>query len=248
MINSQILFEPIGHTYTHIKKQKIYTPVTRVIAEYEEEFNEQDISLAISLQSNSRKKEKYIGLSQEDILNNWKHENKIANDYGHKIHNLLETYLKRDRFYFPKDDEEREILNAYDDLKIDLGVKYYCERILSNDEYEVAGMTDHIVDFDDDLFDVNDYKSNKVLNTYSLYKKKLHYPLDFLDHCQYNTYAIQLGIYAYFYEQETGKKCRSLRLLYYDRNQKKFIVYNVPYMKLEVLALLNHFKKHGKIN
>lgn len=241
---NKILFDPGPHTYTNIKTKKLYKSVTTVIGEYEEEFDEQGISLAISLQPENRRKEIYKGLVQDQILSLWKEENRIANEYGKKIHDLLEVYLLNKRMYFPKDDWEREVLDAYDELQIDLGDRYYCEKILHSDEYEVAGMTDHLVDLDNNFFDVNDYKSNKKINFYSPYQNRLKYPLEFLDDCQYNVYALQLSTYAYFYEQETGKKCRSLKLLYYDRDAKKFITYYAPYMKLEVISMLEHYKKN----
>ena len=58
----------------------------------------------------------YFENFDNQILNLWEEENKVANEYGTKIHNLLEEYLKRNKFYFPKDDNEREILNSYDEL------------------------------------------------------------------------------------------------------------------------------------
>lgn len=244
-VEDKILFEPIAHTYTNSITKRLYRSVTTVIGDYEQEFDEMGISKAISLQPNDRRKEMYKGLTQDEILFLWKEENRIANEYGTKIHDLLEKYLKANLFYFPTDDWEREILNAYDELNIDLGVKYYCEKILHNDNYEIAGMTDHLVDLDDNFFDVNDYKTNKVINFYSPYQNRLKYPLDFLDDCQFNVYALQLSMYAYFYEQETGKKCRSLKLLYYDREIKKFIPYYTPYMKMEVIAMLEHYKKNN---
>jgi hypothetical protein len=248
MSKSKIIFDPVPHTYTNIETKRIYTSVTQVIGQYEKEFDELSISQAISLQSDKRKKTKYIGLTQEEILQNWHEENRIANEYGKKIHDLLEQYNKRNKFYFPQSDEEREILNAYDDLNIDYGQKQYCERILWSDEDEVAGMTDHLVDIDTDFFDINDYKSNKVINYYSPFRNRLLHPLEFLEDCQFNVYALQLSTYAYFYEKESKRKCRSLKLLYYDRMIKKFQIIYVPYMKMEVVAMLKHFRKHRNEN
>ena len=67
--------------------------------------------------------------------------------------------------------------------------------------------------------------------------------MDHLDDCQYNIYSLQLSVYAYFYEQESKRKCRSLNLLYFDRNSKTFMKYPVPYMKMEAIAILENYIK-----
>jgi hypothetical protein len=245
---AKIYLEPEKHVYINEDTGEIYKSVTTVLSMLEEEFPAQNIAQAIARQSEKKKKEKYKGLSENEILDLWEEENKSANEYGTKVHNLLEEYLKRNKFYFPENDDEREILNSYDDLNIDLGERFHCERILFSEEYSIAGMSDHIVDVDGGLFDINDYKTNKVINFYSQYKKKLLPPMEHLDDCQYNIYSLQLSIYAYFYEQESKRKCRSLNLLYFDRNSKKFIKYPVPYMKMEAIGILNHYRDMSNVS
>ena len=153
-----IYLEPIRHVYIDDETKEEFKSVTTVISELETEFQSDIIAEAIEKQSPERKKEKYKGLTKQQILDYWEEENRVANEYGTKIHNILETYLKKKKFYFPTDVEEQEIINAYDELNIDLGFKYYCERILFHRKYKIAGMTDHIVDVEPDFFDVNDYK------------------------------------------------------------------------------------------
>ena len=240
---AKIYLEPEKHVYINEETGEVYKSVTTILSMLEEEFPAKDIARAIVNQSDEKKKEKYVGLTENQILSLWEEENRVANEYGTKVHNLLEEYLKRNKFYFPNDDDEREILNSYDELNIDLGIKYYCERILFSEKYGIAGMSDHIVDIGTEFFDINDYKTNKILNLYSPYGKKLKFPVSFLDDCQYNIYSLQLSIYAYFYEEETKKKCRSLSLLYFDRKLKKFIRYPVPYMKIEAMTILEHYIK-----
>lgn len=244
----KIYLEPEKHVYINEDTGEIYKSVTTVLSMLEEEFPAQNIAQAIVRQSDKKKKEKYKGLSEGEILSLWEEENRTANEYGTKVHNLLEDYLKKNKFLFPDDEEEKIILDSYDELKIDLGEKFHCERILFSEKYSIAGMSDHIVDIENGLFDINDYKTNKVINFYSQYGKKLLSPMEHLDDCQYNVYALQLSIYAYFYEQETKRKCRSLNLLYFDRNTKKFTKYPVPYMKLEAIKILDNYKNTSNVS
>lgn len=154
----KIYLEPIRHVYINSETKEEYKSVTTILSLIEEEFPAKEIARAIQNQSESKKKEKYVGLNENEILVMWEEENRIANEYGTKVHNLLEDYLKRNKFYFPKNDEEREILNSYDELNIDLGTRHYCEKILFSEKYKIAGMSDHIVDIDSEFFDINDYK------------------------------------------------------------------------------------------
>ena len=79
-------------------------------------------------------------------------------------------------------------------------------------------------------------------NIISKYNEYLLEPLDHLMNCEYNVYALQVSIYAYMFELLTGKSCQSLRIFYLrDSTGKYWQEYNVPYMKLEVERLLNHY-------
>jgi len=85
----KIYLEPIRHVYIDSDTNEEYKSVTTVLSTLEEEFPAKDIAKAIQKQSDDRKKEKYIGLTDNQILNLWEEENKVANEYGTKIHNLL---------------------------------------------------------------------------------------------------------------------------------------------------------------
>jgi len=238
---SNIYLEPIEHVYIDSDTKERYKSVTTVLSLLEEEFPADDIALAIANQDISKKKEKYHNMSQEVILESWERENKVANDYGTMVHNLLEDYIKKNRFYFPTDQNHKNILNAFDELDIDFGEKVHCERIMYSKKHKIAGTSDLIIDVNHNTFDVLDHKTNKTFNFYSLYEKKLLPPLTHLDDCQYNIYALQLSIYAYMYENETRKNCRRLMINYFDKENCKFTIYPVPYMKMEAESVLNFY-------
>ena len=94
---ANIYLEPEKHVYINEDTGEIYKSVTTVLSMLEEEFPAEDIAKAIERQSNTRKKEKYKGLSQRQILDLWEEENRTANEYGTKVHNLLESYLKNNK-------------------------------------------------------------------------------------------------------------------------------------------------------
>ena len=58
---------------------------------------------------------------------------------------------------------------------------------------------------------------------------------------EYSVYALQLSIYAFMYHELTGLKLNQMGIFYYDRKVNKFLYYPVPYLKAEVLDILNHY-------
>ena len=56
-------------------------------------------------------------------------------------------------------------------------------------------------------------------------------------------YGLQLSLYAYLYEQITGKKCRKLVIYYLEKD--RFVAHHPSYMKAEVKELLKHFFCNG---
>jgi len=246
--DSIIYLEPIQHKYHHRTTGKIYKSVTTTLSSIEPHFDEQGVSLAITKQLDSVKQEKYIGMSQQQILDYWQMLNDEANEYGTKVHNIMEKYLLANKWYFPKDDEEgqfeQKVINSYNDLKIDEGTAMWPERILFSEEYELAGMSDLIIDIDDIFFDVGDYKTNRVFNFVNPYgNETLYHPVSHLQNCQYSIYSLQLSIYAYMYELEfPNRKCRQIYVMYWDKIAMSFSKIPILYLKNEAEKLLKLHK------
>ena len=244
-----VILEPIQHKYHHRVTGKIYKSVTTTLASIEPTFDVEGVSLAISKQQDNVKQERYIGLSQQQIIDYWKLLNDEANIYGTKVHNILENYLLVNKWYYPEDNEEGEfeqkVIDGFNALKLDEGSAMWPERILFSEEYELAGMSDLIVDIDDIFFDVGDYKTNRVMNYFNPYGfETLHKPFDHMQASQYCIYNLQLSVYAFLYMLEYPKrKCRQIYLLYWDKEKMSFQKINMPYLKHEAKALveLHHY-------
>ena len=87
----------------------------------------------------------------------------------------------------------------------------YPETILFSEKHELAGTADIIEDCGD-YFNVWDFKTNKKINYVSDYGHWLNPPLTYLSDCQYNIYGLQMSIYAYMFQMETGKKVGRMAL------------------------------------
>ncbi len=238
-----VYLEPIEHVYIHRKTGVKYTSVTKVISTIEPHFDEDGVAEAISKQANNKKQERYIGLSKAQILEFWQMLNDEANTYGTMVHDIVETYLKADKWWYPEDELSQKVIDGYQSLKIDEGIKMQPERIMFSEFYQIAGMSDLIVDIDDIFFDVGDWKTNRIFNFYNPYgNETLLKPFDHLQNCQWSIYTIQLSVYAYLYELETGKKCRQIWVGYWDKVKETFEKIQIMYLKKEAKQLLELHK------
>jgi hypothetical protein len=238
-----VYLEPIEHVYIHRQTGVKYNSVTKAIASIEPHFDSEAVSLAIVHQPDNVKQERYIGMTQTQILDYWQMLNDEANTYGTKVHDIVEKYLKANKWWFPEDDLAKKVIEGYNNLKIDEGVRMQPERIMFSEEFQLAGMSDLIVDIDQTFFDVGDWKTNRVFNFFNPYGyETLHKPFDHLQNCQWSIYTIQLSVYAYMYEMETGKKCRQIWVGYWDKTIETFQKIQIMYLKHEARKLLELHK------
>ena len=244
MWEGPVYLEPIQHKYHHRVTGKIYKSVTTTLSSIEPHFDAEGVSLAITKQLDSVKQERYIGMNQTQILDYWQMLNDEANEYGTKVHNIMEKYLLANKWYYPKDDEEgqfeQKVIDSYLSLKIDEGCAMWPERILFSEKYELAGMSDLIVDINDVFFDVGDYKTNRVFNFHNPFgNETLLKPFDYMQNCQWSIYTLQLSVYARMYELEFPKrKCRQIYVMYWDKEAMSFQKIQIMYMRLEAQKII----------
>lgn len=87
------------------------------------------------------------------------------------------------------------------------------------------------------------HNTNRVFNFFDEFGfKTMKKPLDHLQDCHYSTYSVQLSVYAYMYELETGKKCRQIWIGYWDRQTQTIIKIPILYLKSEAKKVLDLHK------
>jgi len=158
LFEGPVYLEPIEHVYWHKTTGERFTSVTTTMSQIEHPFEEEQIALAISKQRGDRKKEAYVGLSKDQIIELWHQINFEATEYGTMVHEILERYLLADKFYFPDDPFEQKVIKAYDDVKFDEGDVLWPERIMFSEEFSLAGTADVVIDVGQDMFDLGDWK------------------------------------------------------------------------------------------
>lgn len=240
-----ITLDHATHTYHNSAKPTVkYTSVTTVLGQYKEKFDEDFHAERIA---------KRKGVTKEEVIAEWREINRMANEYGTALHEILERFLLAPgRMYSPRDEFEKIVIGAFRDVCYEEGLSLIDspylkpEHIMSiefNDEQGVAGTSDIIEDLPDGMFfNVWDFKTNKRFEYENKYGEFLHFPLNHLAHCQYNDYTIQLSVYGVMYERETGKKFNRGGLFYWDKNIQTFKLIPIGYMKKEAEMLIEHYK------
>jgi ATP-dependent exoDNAse (exonuclease V) beta subunit len=224
-----IIFDEASHTYTNNETDEKYISVTTLISKYKKPFDKELHSLRVS---------KREGVPQEMVLEMWEQENKRSTDRGSLIHKLLEDYLTVGEVV----SDYSWLYRSYDKIvadNIDSFRSFDSERLLFNDEYKVAGTADLIYDHGE-YFTIGDFKTNKRFLFNSKYNEYFNDPISHLSYCEFNSYALQLSIYAYMHEQITGKKCCKIVVFYL--NESNFVPIYCNYLKQDVINMFKHYR------
>jgi hypothetical protein len=232
------------HTYVNDKHPNVkYTSVTTMLGEYKEKFDEEYHATRVAERR---------GITKEMVIAEWREINRLANEYGTSLHEILEKFLlSPGRLYSPRDEFEVSVINAFKTVCNDenLGLlsndnvkPEYIMSIEVNDFKGIAGTSDIIEDLPRNMFNVWDFKSNKKFNFENTYGEFLHFPVSHLTHCQYNDYALQLSIYGVMYERETGRRFNRGGLFYWDKYSSTFKLIPINYMKRDAEMVIEHYK------
>jgi len=87
------------------------------------------------------------------------------------------------------------------------------------------------------------HNTNKAFHFHNPYgNETLLKPVEHMQNCQWSIYTLQLSIYAYMYELETGRKCRHIWIGYWDKITETMSKIPIMYMKHEAKQLLTLHK------
>lgn len=271
MIKSRVTLDEATHTYTD-EYGVVYNSITRMLGNFKPPFDRDLIAEKTAGKRDriSKEEAKKTGVSQETILRGyppfsrgitkehvvaeWQAKLDRANAKGDQIHKGMEIMAKTGVII------EDEFTHYYVEMQkfIAFYSKVHPELIIDYPEYETAGMADLPVERTNSkksVVDIYDYKTN-VINHDSLhtdfYTKKKSYrndfmlfPMDHLEICHYNSYALQLSAYAFMLEEAHGKRIGKLAIVnvpWENPIEKPKIIY-VPYMKYEIKRMFDFIQE-----
>ena len=239
-------FHEEGHFYT-LNDYKFGISATSLIETYSQEFESDSISQMVA---NKR------GISQQDVLNEWKKENEFSCIKGSHIHlksqslwmntnyeidyNTIDDTIDKSRLKKEYDIMSKQAINFYNDYK-DMYDMIQDEFIVWSKEFDIAGSIDGIM-YNKYTHQccILDFKSNKDLQFESKYHKKMKVPLHKLDDVNGQHYYIQLSIYKYLIEKYTNIKVDELFIVYFNINANNYEIITIPYLKKEVEEILEN--------
>ncbi len=198
------IFKEKYHSYYYNNKN--LTSVTTFLKRFKQEFDSEKWS---KIKAEER------GVSQEEILNEWKQTNERANHIGHSTHEWIENFFKGIYQPIPKDFEIIDRIDKFHKIYFEKLIKLtpikFEQRVFSK-KWSLAGTFDALFTYKDQLVIV-DWKTNKKFDTESSYGTKLLSPFETEDECKLNEYSIQISLYALMLE-EVGLDVKTGYILY----------------------------------
>ena len=195
---------------------------------------------------------------QQGILDEWDNENRKSCERGTKIHADLENsfYQKKNDIDFSKFEIGGKFVCEKGRTALDLenGIypEYLISRVSEDGKLRIAGQIDLLVKKGNKLT-IGDFKTNKKIETKSFFNQrtkqsvKMKFPLNNLDDTNYWHYCLQLSTYAWMLQKYNPEfEIEDLVMIHFDHNDN-MTVYHLPYLKTEVIKMLNHFKKESSL-
>lgn len=269
-----LIFKSLNHEYVSTNNEDIaWTSVTSAISLLKPKFDPK----GQSVKSAKNKKSKWFGLTPEEIQQAWVNEAKRATDLGTWYHNQRESDLCE------LETLQREGIDIpiFKPVEID-GVKYAPEQKLTEGVYPehlvylksagLCGQSDY-VEVVNGKVNIMDYKTNKEIKSEGFTNwegitSKMNPPVNHLDDCNLNHYALQLSLYMYmilkhnphlepgvlnishikFEEAGRDKFDNPITALNSmgDPIVKEIVNYKVPYLKKEAFDVINFLKANKK--
>lgn len=187
--DSNFTFDPVKHKY--YLDGEHFISVTQFISKFHAKFDTEFWS---------KKKAEQAGVSQEEMLNEWKQLNDRANEIGTATHNWIENYYNGIYQNLPTDLDVIDRINkfnvAYAKWLYKLTPIKFEQRIFSR-KWKIAGMMDSLFSYNGNVF-ILDWKTNKKF-THDEHEKgqfeSLLEPFNDFFKNHLNEYSIQVSLY-----------------------------------------------------
>ena len=236
-----------GHYYTYKDKQ-VGISVTKYISQFENEFDSDTLSQKVADKN---------GISQFEVLNEWKRKGEYSCLKGTAIHEWLQdNYANREyKFDLSQLEEYPEYYKIEDiehlkQMAIDFINDYKNRYILIGDEilcgipdFDIASAIDLLFyDTINNEVVLADIKTNTDLKGWKStpsYVKKMLQPLEDIKDITFEHYKIQLSIYRYFLEEYAHIPISdNMFIVYLSEKEKNYNIIQIPYLKNEVEKIL----------
>lgn len=236
-------FFPEDHHY-ELNGKKIGMSVTRLIEEYANEFDSQEVARKVAEKENK---------TIRQVLNEWSYKNKFACIKGSTCHEYAQSLWSKENWIYKKfdntwqyeqavsiiQDQANNFHTDYEDKLEHLADEF----VIGSEEFDIASAIDHL--FINKLTNglvLVDYKTNTDIHKNERYAKDMKVPLAHLKDFTLNHYYIQLSIYKYLVEKYTDIKIEDMFIVWFSENNDNYEIIEIPYLKNEVEDILKNRK------
>ena len=240
-----------GHYYL-CNGKRVGISTTGLISQYEQKFDSDTISQMVADKR---------GISQQEVLEEWRIENLHSTIKGSMIHEFAQSLWEGKKYEFDYSNIPKEIdldrlksdieklipqaINFYNDYK-DMYELIGCEIYLGDEDYDECGATDQMMlNKYTGGITIIDYKTNKKIEYESYRHKKMLIPLHKYDDCNHVHYSFQLGDYKYKFEKNTNLKVEETFIVYFNVNADNYEIIEPLNMEKEVEEILENRREKG---
>lgn len=227
---------------------------TTFIGKYKEKFDSEKMAPKTAV----KKK-----ISVEEVLADWEFKGDFSRAKGTLLHNYAENYWFNK--VFPVDmaqyDERfgaglmyeryeacKALFEAFYNDACESLIPIAAELVIGDEEIGIAGMVDKLF-WNQKMGELQiwDYKTNKEINSFSKFRKKMLHPIAFLPECELVTYSIQTSLYKYIIEKNTNLKLgRSYLVHIHEENERYNIIECTDYTDV-VKLMIKHYRDESRI-
>jgi len=231
------------HIY-NIQGNTTYISMTTFIHTLVEPFDEEKI-ITNMMESQNWEKNKYYGLSREEIKSLWEKNRIEASTAGTKMHFNIECFYNNPKLQTTisvSNIEEQYFMNFYNDFK-DLLEPFRTEWIVYNEDIKLAGSIDMIFkNVKTGQLEIYDWKRCKEIKKHCGFNKWLKSPIvEHLPDTNFWHYALQLNGYKYILTHKYGQNVGDCYLvcLHPNNQNNNYIRLKVPDLQEEITTLFN---------
>ena len=233
LLPKDIIFEESNHTYWTQEGVELLS-VSKLISLYKQPFDEDGAIL--------RRKADELGTTPELLKAEWEQIKQEACDRGTQFHSCIEDYIKTKVI---KDGPDRDLVEQFSKFKFK--GKLFTEVLLASKTDLIAGTTDLVELLPKNHVRIYDWKTNKKLSKFSIFKKRMKYPISYLWDCNFTHYEIQLNFYSYLLEQ-AGYWTDDMTIYYINPKSREIEIHPVRSFPKEIKAIIKHWKNPDTID
>lgn len=267
-------FREDTHSYYDPEQpDKKWISVTTLTNKFCEPFD----AIKVAEKVRTKKKSKWYGMSVDEIVQAWNNENKRSTDLGTWYHNQRENDINGCDTLTVGGNQlpiYRSIYN--DDVKVSpeqtLVDGVYPEHFVYLNSCGICGQSDLVTICNSEV-EVLDFKTCKKIDTESVTvtkgrKKKMLAPVQHLDDCNFNHYALQLSFYMYMILKHNpiykagkmmlqhvmfeldGEDKYGYPIVHLENGEpivKDVVRYDVPYLKNEVENIIKYLQLNPQL-